>query len=73
MITIIKEVDIHELQPWMGAENTYKKIEEADKLKDLEEYINETYPDGINETDLNDLLWFDGEYVLNMLGIESEE
>lgn len=70
---ITKEICIQEFEPWMGAEDTYKKIEEAGKLDDLENYINTCYPNGINETKLNDMLWFDGDSILTMLGIETEE
>ena len=35
--------------------------------------INYLYPDGIDETQLNDILWFDSELVYEMLGISEEE
>ena len=35
--------------------------------------IEELYPDGIDETQLNDILWFKSEWVYEMLGISEEE
>ena len=38
----------------------------------LEQILEDTYPDGMTETELNDLLWFDSEVVYEWLGIRSE-
>ena len=38
-----------------------------------EQILEDTYPDGMTETELNDLLWFDSESVYEWLGIRSEE
>lgn len=55
--------------PWAGAEDTYRRIAEAGKLGELEDWLEEMYPNGIDETALNDLLWFDREEVLSAMGI----
>jgi len=70
---IYRELDIHRFEPWSGAVDTYNTISEADKLDALENLLEELYPDGIEETQLNDLLWFDSEWVLETLGISEEE
>ena len=57
-------------QPWAGARDTYALIDYHDKLDELDELITECYPDGLTETELNDILWFDSEWVLANLGIE---
>ena len=31
------------------------------------------YPDGLSDTELNDLLWFEPEQIYDWLGIEEEE
>ena len=38
----------------------------------LEQILDDIYPDGMTETELNDLLWFDSESVYEWLGIRSE-
>ena len=41
--------------------------------EDFENLIEELYPDGIEETRLNDILRFDSDWVLEVLGISEEE
>lgn len=60
-------------QPWEGAISTYEQIKSANKLDALDRLIEEMYPEGIDMTELNDLLWFDSEWVFNMLNIPSED
>lgn len=59
--------------PWAGAEETYRRIAEAGKLGELEDWLEEMYPDGIDETALNDLLWFDREEVLSAVGLSDDD
>lgn len=65
--------DVKTFKPWNGAIATYEKIQEEDKLDQLEAMIKEMYPDGIEAQTLNDLLWFDNEFVYSMLNIKMEE
>ena len=65
--------DIGDYEPWSGAVDTYDKIEAANMLGDLESYLEDIYPDGLTMTELNDILWFDGDSVLADLGISAEE
>lgn len=65
--------DLNDYRPWSGAVDTYNTIEEHDKLEELEQLIDELYPDGISFTGLNDLLWFDSEFVFEQLGIQNED
>ena len=56
---------------WSGALDTLKDIEEADKEDELmyllEEIFNEEIP---TETEVNDFLWHDRDYIYELLGIE---
>lgn len=70
---IYRELDLTNFEPWSGAVDTYNTIYNADKLKELELLLEELYPDGIEETQLNDLLWFESEWLLESLGISEEE
>ena len=62
--------DISEFEPWAGAVDTWDKIVEANKLEELDFILEDFYPDGISRTALNDLLWFEGDWVLEQLGIK---
>ena len=35
--------------------------------------MSEMYPEGVTETELNDILWFEDEWIFDTLGIETEE
>ena len=63
---------LDEFEPWSGAVENFERITEEDKLDELDNLIAELYPDGISVTGLNDLLWFEWEYVFESLGIEFE-
>ena len=70
---IIKELTLDNFVPWSGAVETLTRIKDEDKLEQLESILEDLYPDGIGEPDLNDLLWFDDEQIFEWLGIEAEE
>ena len=70
---IYRELDLTSFEPWSGAVDTYDTIYDAGKLEALEFLLEELYPDGIEETQLNDLLWFESEWLLESLGISEEE
>lgn len=65
--------DFIHYQPWAGAWDTYARINCYNKLEELDNLITECYPDGLTVTELNDILWFDSEWVLNSLGIEVDD
>ena len=73
MLTIKREMDIRNFEPWSGAVDTFNTISDANMLPDLEFLLEDLYPDGIGETELNDLLWFDSDWLLESLGLQEEE
>ena len=64
---------INEYTPWDGAVATFEKIQKANKVEELEFMLEDIYPEGITATQLNDLLWFDTEWVLDSLGLKEAE
>lgn len=64
--------DLSDYKPWSGAVDTWEKIEDAGKVDTLDFMLEDMYPDGLTATELNDLLWFDADWVLSMVGIEEE-
>ena len=71
-MTIIYELDLNRFEAWSGAKETLERIRREGKCEELENVLEELYPDGMTETELNDLLWFDSESVYEWLGIRSE-
>ena len=69
MIKVMKEINIEDFEAWSGGKDTLDRIIEEGKEKEFEDYISDLYPDGIDETQLNDILWFDSDQVFQDLGI----
>ena len=73
---IYTEQSLADFKFWSGAETTAQRIWEeqgSEGFDQLEAILEDLYPDGIDKTDLNDLLWFDADTVYEWLGIDDEE
>lgn len=71
-MALIVNVGIEGYKPWGDAVSTWEDIEEANKVSDLEFLLEELYPEGISETGLNDLLWFESDFIFENLGIDED-
>lgn len=71
-MTITYELDLNSFEAWSGAKETLERIQREGKCEELENILEELYPNGMTETELNDLLWFEPETVYEWLGIRSE-
>ena len=72
-MTIKTETNLRSFEAWSGAVDTKKIILDAGLEEEFEILIDELYPDGLSDTELNDLLWFDSDWILENLGIKEEE
>ena len=70
---IISEIGLREFNTWSGATDTKNTIIENNKGDDFDSLIEELYPDGLSDTQLNDILWFDTEWIFESLDINQEE
>ena len=66
-------LSLRNFDAWSGAVDTKETIIDAGKEKEFDFLIDELYPDGLTETELNDLLWFEEDWLFEMLGIEIDE
>jgi hypothetical protein len=55
------------------SKDTKETILNANKGEDFDSLIEELYPDGLSETQLNDILWFESDWIFEQLGISEEE
>lgn len=69
---IYSELDLNTFEAWSGAVDTLNRIRREGKCEELESALEEIYPEGIDETELNDLLWFDSEAVYEWVGLRTE-
>ena len=73
MIVTNDNLALRDFKAWSGAKDTQETILNEGKGEEFDSLIEELYPDGIDETHLNDLLWFEEEWLYEMLGIADEE
>lgn len=70
---VTTETTLVNFQTWCGATDTKNTIIEADKTEEFDSLIEEIYPDGLTDTQLNDILWFESDWIYEQLGIKEEE
>ena len=73
MKIVIENETLENFQTWSGATATKNAIINAGKEEDFERLIDELYPEGLSDTQLNDLLWFESDWIFEQLGITEEE
>ena len=71
-MTIIKEERLANFQFWSGAKYLAEKLTE-EECDIIEELLEELYPDSMEETEVNDFFWFDGDTIAQALGYEDED
>ena len=69
---ITSEISLRNFDGWSGAVDTLNTL--TDEQKDaLEANLEELEPDGMDETSLNDFLWFENDTIAEWLGFEDWE
>lgn len=71
---VTKEISFQDFEFWgSGTQEFANFIIDSGKADAFEEYIEETYPMGVDQTTLNDIVRFDQENVCDMLDLDFEE
>lgn len=71
MITI-KETNLQDFEFWSGAKELADCLT-PEELRDIESYIEDLYPDGLTETQINDLFWFEPDFISDIIGENYED
>ena len=69
---IIKEDSLRNFDFWSDARDRVKYLSDED-FDQIEETLEEIYPDGMTETEINDLFWFDEDTIAEWLGYSDWE
>ena len=64
---VINDCSLTAFRWWGGAELNARMLTESE-LDMLDDMLTELYPNGINETMLNDVMWFEFDFVCDLLG-----
>lgn len=69
---ITSETNLRDFNFWSGAKENAEDLT-INQLDQIEEILSELYPNGMTETKINDLFWFEFDTVKEWLGIEDDE
>lgn len=69
---IYEEKSLVDFEFWNGAKNTVKYLTD-DELEQIEAILEDAYPDGMKDTQINDIFWFEEDWIAEMLGYEDFE
>lgn len=69
---IYEEKSLRNFEFWSGAKDTVKYLTD-EELDTMESILEDIYPDGMEDTQINDIFWFDDDWVAEMLGYEDFE
>lgn len=64
--------NIDEFKAWSGAVATREAIIRNHKQEEFMMILEDIFPDGCSETELNDFLWFDDEFIFSALDIKQD-
>ena len=72
-MTITKEVNSYsDFEFWSGAKDTADELT-ADEIEEVFSILEDAYPEGMTETELNDFFWFERDTIAEWLGYEDFE
>ena len=71
-IKVVSEVDLSDFDFWSGAKDTVEYLTD-EQLNEVQSMLEDLYPDGMTETQINDIFWFEDDWIAEMLGFESFE
>ena len=66
-MTIKTETTLKNFDFWSGAKDTVKYLTESE-LDTIESYLEELYPEGMRDTELNDFIWFEDDTIAEWHG-----
>lgn len=66
---VISEIELSDFNFWSGAKSRAEQLSNTE-LNAIGEVLEAEYPDGMTETEINDLFWFDFASVCELIGIE---
>ena len=69
---IYTEKSLRDFDFWSGAKDTVKYLTPCE-LDQIESILDECYPDGMDETAINDFFWFEEDTIAEWLGYDSFE
>lgn len=67
---VYSEQSLRDFEFWSGAKETAKYLT-AEQMDTVETMLEDLYPDGMSETEINDIFWFEEDTIADWLGYDS--
>lgn len=65
-----RDCNLQYFEPWAGAVDRFK-VFTTEQLEKLDSILDDgVFPEGASETEINDLFWFEEDFLAEMLGFE---
>ena len=64
---VFTEIELRNFEFWSGAKYTAEHLTD-NELDTIEAILEDEYPDGLDETKINDIFWFEEDWIAEMLG-----
>ena len=64
---VSSEINLTNFDFWSGAKNHSFNYNE---LEEIQFQLEEIYPEGMEETQVNDLFWFEEEFLCELIGLK---
>ena len=65
---IIREESLTSFKFWSGAKENAEKLT-TEQLEEVERQLEEIYPEGMTDTQINDRFWFEFEWICKLIGL----
>jgi hypothetical protein len=69
---VFTDVSLYDFEFWSGAKDTAEVLD-TDDFNTIEAILEEQYPDGIDDGQLNDLFWHESDTIAEWLGYDDWE
>lgn len=71
-VTTSNDMDFDDLQnnAWGNATYTLEEVQNHEKEDELMDLLDELYPEGVDEVELNDFLGYEDDYIFQNLDID---
>lgn len=71
-MTVKQDITLKEFEFWAGGKDWARWFTD-DEMDTIEHYLEDVYPDGIDETTLNELFWFEPDWLASLVGFEDAD
>lgn len=64
---VYRDIPLTEFEFWAGGKDTVEELTDSE-LEQIEQILEEIYPEGMSEFEVNDIFWFERDLIAEWLG-----